>query len=126
MEPCTCFNCGHRGREQLGPHEYLHFCNLHQPHFLNIRQCNRHEMGKPMEDEDRWPSREKSGAVSSEPQPVYFTGAKNNRVQHDFMVRPVGDLVEVNGSQFTADDAEAVALAILEITRKREVGLCLS
>jgi hypothetical protein len=52
----------------------------------------------------------------SENKPVYFTGIKHNRLTTEFMLRPVGDLVEINGVQFTAEDAEKIAAVILTWT----------
>lgn len=94
----TCLTCREHGREKLGPHEYAHFCLLHLPDFPDRGDCRAYA---PLLREDH---------------PVYFTGTKNNQVQHDFVVRPAGDLVEINGVQYTAEDAEKLAGAILQIT----------
>jgi hypothetical protein len=55
----------------------------------------------------------------SERPPVYFTGVKHNRLTTDFLIRPVGDLVEVNGTQFTASDAASMAIALWQMAHGR-------
>lgn len=51
----------------------------------------------------------------SEQHPTYFTGLRLNRLTTDFMVRSVGDLVEIGGTQFTAQDALAL---VVEVCRR--------
>lgn len=108
MGQCICFTCKNRLREKIGPHEYIHYCEKHLALFaVYENECAEYDP-----------------VALTEPRPVYFTGAKNNQVRHDFMVRPVGDLVEINGAQFTAEDAEKLARAVLAITMNREVSAC--
>lgn len=103
----NCFTCQEHGREKLGPHEYAHFCQLQLPDFPDRGDCQSY------------------ASMLREDRPAYFTGVKNNQVQHDFVVRPVGDLVEINGAQFTTEDAEKLARAVLAIVMNRmEVGVC--
>lgn len=59
----------------------------------------------------------------SERPPVYFTGVKHNRLTTDFLIRPVGDLVEVNGTQFTASDAASMAIALWQMAHVRQIPL---